>query len=188
LRGVSLAHTGPKLHYAHASRPQRNDNPAAPHSLAAFRPPRRHADALLYQPALTATHWDSRIGRFLIRIGEPRGFVMGAAIGLRQDFSAEALRAIARRAKDGPQARRLVALAAIYDGATRSEAAKIGGVTLQIVRDANRTGTSISLCISAIIRIAVFRHSASDWNFRSIARDMPRSQGPSQSTEFDGPA
>ncbi len=60
---------------------------------------------------------------------------MGAAIGLRKDFSAKALRALARRAKDGPQARRLLALAAIYDGATRSEAAKIGGVTLQIVRD-----------------------------------------------------
>jgi len=60
---------------------------------------------------------------------------MGAAIGLRKDFSAEALRAIARRAKDGPQARRLLTLAAIYDGATRSEAAKIGDVTLQIVRD-----------------------------------------------------
>jgi transposase len=29
----------------------------------------------------------------------------------------------------------LLALGAIYDGATRSEAAKIGGVTLQIVRD-----------------------------------------------------
>ena len=58
---------------------------------------------------------------------------MGAAIGLRKDFSAEALRAIARRAKDGPQARRLLALAAIYDGATRGEAAKIGGVTLQSI-------------------------------------------------------
>ena len=33
------------------------------------------------------------------------------------------------------QARRLLALAAIYEGATRSEAARIGGVTLQIVRD-----------------------------------------------------
>jgi transposase len=61
--------------------------------------------------------------------------MMGAAIGLWKDFSAEALRAIARRAKDGPQAGRLLALAAIYDGATRSEAAKIGDVTLQIVRD-----------------------------------------------------
>lgn len=60
---------------------------------------------------------------------------MGAAIGLREDFDAKVLRALAKRTKDGPQARRLLALAAIYDGATRSEAAKIGGVTLQIIRD-----------------------------------------------------
>jgi len=32
-------------------------------------------------------------------------------------------------------ARRLLSLAAIYDGATRTEAARIGDVTLQIVRD-----------------------------------------------------
>lgn len=56
-------------------------------------------------------------------------------IPLRADFDAQMVRAAARRSKDGPQARRLLALAAIYDGATRSEAAKIGGVTLQIVRD-----------------------------------------------------
>jgi len=60
---------------------------------------------------------------------------MGAAIGLREDFDAARLRALARGSKDGPQARRLLALAAIYDGASRSEAAKFGGVTLQIVRD-----------------------------------------------------
>jgi transposase len=60
---------------------------------------------------------------------------MAAAIGLRGDFDAGALRAAAKRSKDGPQARRLLALAAICDGATRSEAAKIGGVTLQVVRD-----------------------------------------------------
>ena len=41
----------------------------------------------------------------------------------------------AKRSKDGPQARRLLALAAIYDGASRTEAAKIGGVALQVVRD-----------------------------------------------------
>jgi hypothetical protein len=62
-------------------------------------------------------------------------FAMAAAIGLREDFDAKALRALAKRAKDGSQARRLLALAAIYSGATRGEAAKIGGVTLQIVRD-----------------------------------------------------
>ncbi len=60
---------------------------------------------------------------------------MAAAIGLRGDFDAGALRRAAKRSKDGPQARRLLALLAIYEGATRSEAAKIGGVTLQIVRD-----------------------------------------------------
>ncbi len=60
---------------------------------------------------------------------------MAAAIDLREDFDAKAHRALAKRAKDGPQAGRLLALAAIYDGAPRSEAAKIGGVTLQIVRD-----------------------------------------------------
>ena len=40
-----------------------------------------------------------------------------------------------RCAKDGPQARRLLALAAIYNRASRTEPAKIGGVTLKIVRD-----------------------------------------------------
>jgi len=54
---------------------------------------------------------------------------------LRGDFKASQLRGLARKTKDGPQARRLLALAAIYDGATRTEAAKIGGVGLQIIRD-----------------------------------------------------
>ena len=56
-------------------------------------------------------------------------------IPLRADFDARMTRAAAKRSKDGPQARRLLALAAIYDGATRAEAAEIGGVTRQIVRD-----------------------------------------------------
>ena len=56
-------------------------------------------------------------------------------VPLRADFDANALRVIARQTKDGPQTRRLLALAAIYDGAARTEAARIGGVTLQIVRD-----------------------------------------------------
>jgi transposase len=56
-------------------------------------------------------------------------------IPLPVDFDARTVRAAAKRSKDGAQARRLLALAAIYDGATRTQAAKIGGVTLQIVRD-----------------------------------------------------
>jgi transposase len=56
-------------------------------------------------------------------------------VPLRDDVDALRVRAAARKAKDAGQARRLLALAAIYDGASRSEAAAIGGVTLQIVRD-----------------------------------------------------
>jgi transposase len=56
-------------------------------------------------------------------------------VPLRTDFDADVLRAIARKTKDGPQARRLLALATIYDGGTRTEAARIGGVTVQVVRD-----------------------------------------------------
>jgi transposase len=56
-------------------------------------------------------------------------------IPLRTDFAASGLRGAARQTKDAAQARRLLALAAIYDGASRTEAARIGGVTLQIVRD-----------------------------------------------------
>src|ERR1700756_2975349 len=70
-----------------------------------------------------------------IQHGEPRRLVMSAPTPLRQDFDASQLRGLARKTKDGPQARRLLALAAIYDGALRSEAAKIGGVGLQIIRD-----------------------------------------------------
>jgi transposase len=69
----------------------------------------------------------------MIQGGEQRRFAM--PIPLRADFDAQMVRAAAKRSKDGGQARRLLALAAIYEGATRTEAAKIGGVTLQIVRD-----------------------------------------------------
>ena len=58
-----------------------------------------------------------------------------AAIPLRADYVGQQLRLIAKRVKDGPQARRLLALAVIYDGVSRSEAARIGGVTLQVIRD-----------------------------------------------------
>jgi transposase len=60
---------------------------------------------------------------------------MSVPIPLRRDFKAYQLRGLAKKAKDGPQARRLLALASIYDGAPRTEAAKIGGVGLQIIRD-----------------------------------------------------
>ena len=60
---------------------------------------------------------------------------MGAAITLRDDFTSQDLRGLAKRSRDGGHARRLLALAEIYDGGSRSDAARIGGVGLQTIRD-----------------------------------------------------
>lgn len=60
---------------------------------------------------------------------------MARPIPLRAGFDGPGLRRLARETKDANQARRLLALAAIYDGGSRTDAALIGSVTLQIVRD-----------------------------------------------------
>jgi transposase len=60
---------------------------------------------------------------------------MAAPIALREDFDGPGMRKLAKGTKDATQARRLLVLAEIYDGSSRTDAARIGGVTLQIVRD-----------------------------------------------------
>src|SRR5215204_2706319 len=60
---------------------------------------------------------------------------MSAAIAVRQDFGADELRRLAAKVKDAHQARRLLALAAVYDGMDREEAAHIGGMDRQTLRD-----------------------------------------------------
>jgi len=60
---------------------------------------------------------------------------MGAAIQLRSDYTADDLHRLARASRDAKQTRRLLALASIYEGGSRSQAARIGGVGLQIIRD-----------------------------------------------------
>src|ERR1700719_3784660 len=60
---------------------------------------------------------------------------MSAAIGLRQDFEAAALRRLASMVKDADQVRGLLAVAAGYDGMSREEAARIGGMDRQTPRD-----------------------------------------------------
>jgi transposase len=60
---------------------------------------------------------------------------MAAAIRLRGDHTADDLRRLAKASRDAKQTRRLLALAAIYEGSSRSDAARIGGVGLQIIRD-----------------------------------------------------
>ena len=60
---------------------------------------------------------------------------MSGAVNLREDFSAEELRALAKRSRDANQSRRLLSLAAIRDGKDRGEAAKIGAMDRQTLRD-----------------------------------------------------
>ncbi len=60
---------------------------------------------------------------------------MSAAIALREDFSAADLRALARGSRDSRQCRRLLALAAVAEGRSRGEAAAIGGMDRQTLRD-----------------------------------------------------
>ena len=60
---------------------------------------------------------------------------MVAAIGLREDFGAAELRRLAGKTHDAKQARRLLALAAVYDGRSRAEAGCIGGMDRQTLRD-----------------------------------------------------
>ena len=57
---------------------------------------------------------------------------MGAAIGLRADFDGAALRRLARKTTQANQSRRLLALAEIYDGGSRSGSARIGGVGISV--------------------------------------------------------
>src|SRR5450631_4602125 len=60
---------------------------------------------------------------------------MGQAIPVRTDYSVGEVRRLAKQAKDAGQARRLLAIAAVLDGASREDAAKIGGMDRQTLRD-----------------------------------------------------
>lgn len=60
---------------------------------------------------------------------------MAAAIGVRPDYTSLDLRRFARRSSDPDPVRRLLAVALILDDGSRSETAKVAGVTLRIVRD-----------------------------------------------------
>ena len=58
-----------------------------------------------------------------------------ASVVLRDDFDAVSVRWLAREARDADQARRLLAIAAVYDGMRRADAARIGGMDRQTLRD-----------------------------------------------------
>jgi transposase len=60
---------------------------------------------------------------------------MRPGIALRRDYDATQLWALAKTTRDADQSRRLLALAEIYDGGSRTRAARMGGVGLQTLRD-----------------------------------------------------
>ena len=60
---------------------------------------------------------------------------MPSAVRLREDYSAEELRGLARRLKTVNQSRRLLSLAAVKEGMDRGSAARIGGMDRQTLRD-----------------------------------------------------
>lgn len=60
---------------------------------------------------------------------------MTRAVKLRDDYSASELRRLAARSQHANAARRFLALAAIRDGASRTDAARVGGMDRQTLRD-----------------------------------------------------
>ena len=60
---------------------------------------------------------------------------MPASVTLRTDYSAEELRRLAKSAKSVSQGRRFLSLAAVRDGMSRADAARIGGMDRQTLRD-----------------------------------------------------
>jgi len=53
---------------------------------------------------------------------------MATAVTVRVDFSADELRRLAAASKHANQSRRLLSLAAVVDGMSRADAARIGGM------------------------------------------------------------
>jgi len=60
---------------------------------------------------------------------------MPSTVQLRDDYDAAVLRSLAKRSRDPRQIRRLLALAAVYSGMSRADAARVGGMDRQTLRD-----------------------------------------------------
>jgi transposase len=60
---------------------------------------------------------------------------MASAVSLRGDYSAAELRRLAAATRNANQSRRLLSLAGVLDGMNRTEAARIGGMDRQTLRD-----------------------------------------------------
>ena len=76
---------------------------------------------------MNATHvGDFQDSANMIHRGKRAGVCHGIGGSGSGDYEAAQLRALAKRSADAAQTRRLLALAAIYDGGSRTEAARLG--------------------------------------------------------------
>ena len=60
---------------------------------------------------------------------------MGYSVAVQGDYTSAELRGLAKRCRNANQARRLLSIAAVVDGVSRAEAARIGGMDRQTLRD-----------------------------------------------------
>jgi hypothetical protein len=68
-------------------------------------------------------------------VANGESFAKGTAIAVRADFSSQKLRRLATRVRDAAQARRLLAIAAVLDGAAREERRRLAVWDRQTLRD-----------------------------------------------------
>src|SRR5215212_4800912 len=84
---------------------------------------------------------------------------MATAVTVRADFSTDELRRLAAASKHANQSRRLLSLAAVLDGMSRADAARIGGMDRQAGRD---HACRLGVAIRAKCRLPVSNATTSD--------------------------
>ena len=89
---------------------------------------------------------------------------MAAPIPLRSDFDACQLRVLARKSKDGPQARRLLALAAIYEGRHGPMRPKLAGLAFRSSATGCCASTRVVLTVCSMARRRVNRPNSMTLN------------------------
>jgi len=92
------------------------------------------------------------------------------SVRLRSDFDAAGVRRLAKAAGDADQARRLLAIAAVYDGMSREDAARLAGMDRQTLRD----------------WVHRFNQAGADGLVNRVAPGNPRHLTPEQEAELDG--
>jgi hypothetical protein len=116
---------------------------------------------------------------------------MPSAVRLREDYSAEELRGLARRSKNVNQSRRLLSLAAVLSGMDRGGAAKIGGMDRQTLRDwihrFNASGPEGLFDKSLACQSSIWPSSRRSWKLGPIARSTALCAGGASTSSVSSP-